>query len=133
MHPGGRGDKLLQEQGRRDRAAGARAGIFHVGNNGLEPVEVFLFHGQAPKLFASGGGRRGDRRRQVFVFGKQARDVIPQGHDTGPGEGGQVNDGIHAQLFGKHQGIGQGKATLGIGVVDLDGFAIGGGENVAGA
>ena len=48
----------------------------------------------------------------------------------GARQGGQIHDFIHAQAFGKHQGIGEREPALGVSVGHLDSLAIGGSQHV---
>ena len=133
MGPGQVGaDEVLEEQGGGDGAPGPGSGVFHVGYGAFEPLLVGGPKRHAPQRFAARLTGVDEGLGQAITAGPQSGDFLAQGNQAGSGEGGQIHHHIGFELAGVHQGIRQGEAPFGIGVVDLDGFAIGGCDDVAG-
>ena len=69
---------------------------------------------------------------EVVIVGEDADVVIAEGHDDGAGEGGGVDQVGGSELAGVAETVGQDEAAFGVGVDDLDGFAVHGELHVAG-
>ena len=66
------------------------------------------------------------------VRAEEARVHVAQGDQDGAGERGQVHQPGGPLAHGVHQPVGQDQPALGVGVDDLDGGAVHGGEDIAG-
>ena len=134
MGPGIALGELLEEHGRGpDAAETVAAGIGQVGRNAGQIAQVLVKEGHVPDALAAGLAGGLQPGEQVVLGAKgTGGHAPPQGDDAGPGQGGQVDDGLGLKASGIGQGIGQDQASLGIGVDDLDGLAVHGGDDVAG-
>ena len=68
---------------------------------------------------------------QGGVLAEEPGGAGSEGDRAGPGEGGQVDDGVGPGLRRQAQAVGQDQAALGVGVEDLDGGAAADREHVA--
>ena len=106
--------------------------MFEVGHVALDAVLVFFVEGHPPHLLARRLRRAQHAIGQALVGDEGAREPQAQRDHDGPGQRGQVHHLVGLDLLVRvHEGIGQGEASLGVGVADLDGEAIHSAHDVA--
>ena len=133
MGPGNAGiHELFEEQGGGDRSTGARSGVLHIGQQRFEAFAIGAVHRHAPESFSGIACSGFQITRERIIRGPESGDLITEGDHASTGERCQINDGVGLELGGIHQGIGEGEASLRIGVVDLDCGAVGCRDDVAG-
>ena len=131
MRPGGVfGDEFLQEEGGGD-GSGVASCILEVGELVLERVGVFFFEGHAPELFAAGLTAVDDLQGEIVVVAEEAGDGVAEGADHGAREGGEVHDVGCTDFSRFGEAVAQDEAPFGVGIVDHDGLAVLGLEDVA--
>lgn len=131
MRPGGVfGDEFLQEEGGGD-GSGVASRILEVGELVLERIGVFFFEGHAPELFTAGFTAVDDLQGEIVVVAEESGDGVAEGADHGAREGGEVHDmgGSDFSRFGKS--VAKHQTAFGVGIVDHDGLAVLGLEDVA--
>src|ERR1035441_4746710 len=123
VDPGGVFGKFFQEHGGGDGAALAAAGVYDIGDVGLDTFFVFFVEGKTPHFFARLFVGAGEAVEHIVVAGKDSGVDVAEGHDDGAGQGGGVYQMRAAQLAGVAEAVGQDQASFGVGVDDLDGLA----------
>ena len=88
---------------------------------------------QAPDRIGDLGGGTFKGSGHCPAIGEIGRKIRPDSHPRRAGQRGHRDNEIGALFRRKGKRIGQHKAALGIGIVDLDGQAIARGQNIAGA
>src|SRR5579863_6286400 len=71
-------DEALEELSRGDRAGMSSAGVFHIGEFGVDQLVVGRFERHAPNLFSRGFASLGEAVRQFIVVGEKARALMAQ-------------------------------------------------------
>ncbi len=74
----------------------------------------------------------GELLGEILVVGEDSDVVIAEGDDDGAGEGCGVDEVGGSELAGVAETVGEDEAAFGVGVDDLDGFAVHGELHVAG-
>ncbi len=125
-------DEALQVQRRGHRTGHARAGIGQVGDAAVEVTQVRTPQRHAPDRVAGAVTGLQPLVGQGVVIGEQGRQVRAQRDARGTGEGGEIKDGVRVLLADIGQCVAQHQTAFGVGVVDLHGEALAGGDHFAG-
>ena len=125
MRPSGVFCKISDKQRRCDRPAPPGiSDIFQIGKIALKFFFVIFRKRQTPAAFIGFLSGRDDGFSQFVVKRKGPGNLFPQGHDTGAGQCGQVDQGFGFVGFnGIGDGIDEYQPAFCVRVSDLDGFS----------
>src|SRR5690606_32046441 len=119
-------------KGRGDGSRLLLADVFHVGDGIIQVFPVFLLQREGAELFAHSLSGREHDLGKGGVIAEQAGYGGSQSADNGSRKGGQIDDVGGSQQTRLGQAVGKDQATLGVGIVHHNGFAVLGRENVSG-
>src|SRR5437867_13067720 len=114
VRPDGVARELAEEGRGRDGAAGAPAGVLHVGHVALDLLVVFFPEPQLPHALAAplaGVLVLPDTR---LVLPHYAGGVVAWGHDAGAGQRRDVHEGGWFEALGVCEAVGEDQAPLGV-------------------
>ena len=123
--------KLLEKfPGRDGPRLAIGGGIAQIAHVTLHRFEIFRIHRQRPETLTAITSLRGNGVTERLVIAEQCNADVTQRNAYCTGERGGIDDVRGAEPRGIGQGIGQHQPALGIGVDDLDGLAVHGGDDV---
>src|SRR5437879_8681741 len=123
VRPDGVARELAEEGRGRDVAAGAPAGVLHVGHVALDLLVVFFPERQLPHALAAPLAGVLELPDQRLVVPQHADGVVAQGHDAGAGQRRDVHEGGGLEALGIREAVGEDQSPLGVRVDDFDGLA----------
>mmetsp|Transcript_22419 Transcript_22419/g.45113 ORF Transcript_22419/g.45113 Transcript_22419/m.45113 type:complete len:310 (-) Transcript_22419:963-1892(-) len=125
--------KVLQEQRRRNSSSIRTSQIRNIRNLALQQLIVLFCQGHSPGLISRNLRNILETLGEIIVIGPNSANLLSERNHAGTGERGEFDDGFASEfLVGVDESVGEGEASFGIGVEDLDGFAVGGGEDIGG-
>jgi hypothetical protein len=123
--------ELAEEHRARDRARLAAGRVLHVGDVAAQQLLVLGPRRQRPQPLAGALARLDDERGELDVVAHDAAALRAERDHHRAGQGRQVEHRVGLEPVRVRQRVGEHEAALGVGVVDLDRHAVGGGDDVA--
>src|SRR6187399_420979 len=123
--------KFLQEESSRQRSSQRSAGVVQIGAGGLDQLLIFLGERKFPEALPMILSGLDYGSNQFRVVSHHSGNAVSQRAQYSSGERGNVENMGCFGFSGKMKSVGKNETAFGIRVVDHDGLAILGKENVS--